>query len=148
MRLLVTTPTTVIMDADDIVHVRAEDETGAFGILGGHADFVTVLTASVLSWRDASGTEGHVALRGGVLTVLDGQLVQVASRDAVLGDDLEALERNVVAAYREQEDKERQARLAETRLQMAAIHRVRQYLQPGSTRPASVGRGPTSNGSP
>lgn len=131
MRLLVTTPTEVIVDLDDVVHVRAEDETGGFGILRGHADFVTVLVASVLSWRNSAGTEGHVAVRGGVLNVLGGSEIKVGSRDAVAGDDLEALERNVLRAYKEQEEKEKQARMAEARLQVAAISRVRQYLQPG-----------------
>jgi F-type H+-transporting ATPase subunit epsilon len=139
VRLLVTTPTTVILDAPGVVHVRAEDETGAFGILDRHADFVTVLVPSVLSWRDAKGTEGHVAVRGGVLNVSGGDEVKVASRDAVSGDDLETLERNVVTAYREQEERERQARRAETRLQLAAIHRVRQYLQPGEARSGGGG---------
>ena len=43
MRLLVTTPSRSSSIATDVRHVRAEDETGAFGILHGHADFVTVL---------------------------------------------------------------------------------------------------------
>ena len=33
-------------------HLRAEDDTGAFGILPGHADFLTVLAVSVVTWRD------------------------------------------------------------------------------------------------
>lgn len=138
MRLLVTTPTTVVLDASGIVHVRGEDETGAFGILDRHADFVTVLVASVLTWRDAAGHQGHVAVRGGVLNVTGGDVVKVASRDAVAGDDLETLERNVLSAYREQEERERQARMAEQRLQAAAIHRVRQYLQPEGVGPESL----------
>ena len=47
MRLIVTTPLAVIADASDITHLRAEDETGAFGILPGHADFLTALSVSV-----------------------------------------------------------------------------------------------------
>ena len=36
MNLIVTTPLAVVVDAGDVTHVRAEDETGAFGVLGGH----------------------------------------------------------------------------------------------------------------
>ena len=67
IQLTITTPTAVAVQADGVAHVRAEDETGAFGILPGHADFVTALTPSVVSWRDADGREGHCAVRGGVL---------------------------------------------------------------------------------
>ena len=69
MRLLVTTPMAVIVDADSVRHVRAEDETGAFGILPGHADFITALAVSVITWRNGTDEEHHVAVRGGVLTV-------------------------------------------------------------------------------
>jgi F0F1-type ATP synthase epsilon subunit len=47
MRLTVSTPLAVVVDADDVAHLRAEDETGAFGIMPDHADFLTVLTISV-----------------------------------------------------------------------------------------------------
>ena len=43
MKLLVTTPLAVIVDVEDVRHIRADDETGAFGILPGHANFITVL---------------------------------------------------------------------------------------------------------
>jgi F-type H+-transporting ATPase subunit epsilon len=40
MRLRIVTPMRLIVETDDIVSLRAEDETGAFGILPGHADFL------------------------------------------------------------------------------------------------------------
>ena len=57
MRLRIATPTVLVVEAEDVGHVRAEDETGAFGILPGHGDFLTVLATSVLTWRDRSGSE-------------------------------------------------------------------------------------------
>ena len=51
MRLLITTPTAVVIDDPNVVAVRAEDESGSFGILNGHADFLTALTVSVVSWH-------------------------------------------------------------------------------------------------
>ena len=55
----VATPLAIIAEADDVAHLRAEDETGAFGILPGHADFLTALSISVASWRDRTGAEHH-----------------------------------------------------------------------------------------
>ena len=62
MRLSVATPLAIIVEADNVAHLRAEDDTGAFGILPGHADFLTALAVSVVSWRDVGGAEHHIAV--------------------------------------------------------------------------------------
>src|SRR6516165_1340575 len=79
VRLTVTTPLAILVEASDVAHLRAEDETGAFGILPGHADFLTVLAVSVASWRDDRGAEHHVALRGGLLEVRGGDAIAIAT---------------------------------------------------------------------
>ena len=38
MRLLITDPLAVVADRTDVTSLRAEDESGGFGILTGHAD--------------------------------------------------------------------------------------------------------------
>ena len=43
MKLRITLPTAVVAEFDDVLHVRAEDASGAFGILPRHADLLTVL---------------------------------------------------------------------------------------------------------
>ena len=91
MRLLVTTPLATVVDEEHMTRLRAEDASGWFGLHPGHADLVTVLRASVLSWQRADGSSGHVAVRGGVLTVAGGERVEVASREAVCGEDFDAL---------------------------------------------------------
>ena len=98
MRLTVATPLAIVVEADDVVHLRAEDETGAFGILPGHADFLTALAVSVASWRDERGVEHHIAVRGGMLEVRGGDTIAIASPEAVAGDDLHRLEVEVLAA--------------------------------------------------
>jgi len=131
MRLVVTTPVAVIVDADDIRHVRAEDETGAFGILAGHADFITTLAISVITWRNHAEEEHHVAVRGGVLTVQGGALVEVATRQAVGEDTLAKLGRAVLATLREEAAAEEQSRVSATRLHLAAIRQLQRYLEAG-----------------
>ena len=61
MKLVVTTPLAIAVDDGDAAHLRAEDETGAFGVLPGHADFLTALSNSVVTWRDRAGGEHHAA---------------------------------------------------------------------------------------
>ena len=146
MRLLITTPLAVVVDAGDIVSVRAEDSSGVFGILPGHTDFLTVLTVSVLSWRDRSDSEHHVAVRGGVLTVRQGQVVEVATREAVGEDTLRALGDKVLERLRAEADAESESHLAATRLEFAAIRQLQRFLEAGRARVAE--RAPRPGTSP
>lgn len=129
MKLRVTTPLSLVVDADEVIHVRAEDETGAFGILPGHSDFVTVLTVSVISWRQESGAERHVAVRSGVLTVRDGERVDIASREAVDEDTLRRLGPAVLKRFQAETEAEESFRFSATRLQLATIRQLQQYLR-------------------
>jgi F-type H+-transporting ATPase subunit epsilon len=133
VKLKITTPTALIAELDDILHLRAEDASGAFGILPRHIDFVTVLEASVVSWRRAGGLAGHCAVRGGVLTVKDGERIAIATREAVIGDDLARLEAEVLATFRAKAAEEQSARADSARLQLAAVRRMFEYLRPERT---------------
>lgn len=131
MRLLVTTPMSVVVDVDDVRHVRAEDESGAFGILSGHADFLTILTVSVITWRNHREEEHHVVVRGGVLTVRDGSHVEIATREAVGEDTLRRLGQTVLERFREEAQAEKDSRVSATRLHLAAIRQLQRYLESG-----------------
>jgi len=131
LRLLVTTPMAVVVDVQDVRHVRAEDETGEFGILPGHADFLTVLAISVISWRNGENRTHHVAVRGGMLSVRDGTLIEVATRDAVTEDSLEQLEGAVLNRFEAEAQAESQSRLSARRLQLATIRQLQRFLESG-----------------
>jgi F-type H+-transporting ATPase subunit epsilon len=148
MKLAIGTPLAIVVEADDVVHVRAEDETGAFGILRGHADFVTVLAISVVTWRDAAGAEHHAAVRGGVLEVRAGESIAVATREAVAGDDLARLENDVLAWIRRSVEAERAARTDAERLYLAAIRQICRFLGSGRTHPLAGGPTGPPGGAP
>ena len=139
MRLLITEPTALVADHADVTSLRAEDESGGFGILDGHADFLTVLTPSVLSWRHVDGRQGYCAVRQGVLSVRGGRAVAVATRQAQLGTDLETLERTVIDRFTAEDEAERAARVAATRLHMEAIRRIIAALRPEQAGPGAPG---------
>lgn len=128
MRLRITTPFAVLIQENDVVGLRAEDSTGSFGILLGHADFLTSLAVSVVSWIRADGSSGHCAVRRGILTVSGGSEIGIATREAVSGADLERLGASVLAHLRTSEDEERVARTESMRLHMQAVREMIRQL--------------------
>jgi F-type H+-transporting ATPase subunit epsilon len=130
MRLRIVTPLSVVVD-EEIDSLRAEDASGSFGVLPGHAPFLTALAVSILSWRRA-GPERYCALRGGVMTVSDGTAVAVASREAVTGDDLALLDAQVLARFQSDADEERVEHVETMRLQLHAIRRMISRLHPAT----------------
>lgn len=132
LHLTVTTPMEVLADVPGVVALRAEDESGGFGILPGHTDFLTALPASVLRWRGADGVEHFCALRAGLLTVTGGDRVAVACREGLLGDDLARLEAKVAALRADEADAARRARVEQMRLHASAVRQLIRYLRPGA----------------
>ena len=138
LHLTIATPARVLFDSTEVVALRAEDATGSFGILPGHAAFLTVLAPSVLRWHAADGIEQFCAVKEGVLRVSGGHEISIACREGVMGTSgksLEVLEAQVDAARAAQLDAVRRARVDETRLHAQAVRQLLRYLRP-SARPA------------
>jgi len=131
MRLVVSTPTAIVANVDHVHHIRAEDETGAFGIMEGHADFLTVLPISVVTWDCGGGAEGFVLVRGGVLTVHGGTLAEIAARGAFSRDDLASLGRDAVQELERADEMEDISRVSDTRLHLATMRQIERVLQAG-----------------
>jgi F-type H+-transporting ATPase subunit epsilon len=129
MRLQITTPLSVLVDDGTVSSLRAEDSTGSFGILPGHADFMTSLAIAVVSWRQADGSPRFCAVRGGILTVTAGREIAIATREGVVGDDLATLEDEVLAHFRSGIEAERVEHAEQTRLQLNAIRQIMRHLQ-------------------
>jgi F-type H+-transporting ATPase subunit epsilon len=134
LALTIATPARVVVDGLPIVSLRAEDESGAFGIRVGHADMVTLLSASVVRWTTADGIEHYCAVDGGVLIVSHGTTVSVACREAVPGESLQRLEEEVRGVRAAQLDAMRRARVEQTRLHAQAVRQMLRYLRPERTR--------------
>lgn len=128
MKLNVYTPLATVLDGSDVTYLRAEDESGAFGILPGHADFLTALTVSVVTWRDREGAEHHVAVRGGIFDVRGGDIT-IATKEAVQSDDLIRLEAEVLSAFRRAQAEDKAARTDAQRLYLAAIRQICCFLR-------------------
>jgi F-type H+-transporting ATPase subunit epsilon len=130
MRLRIITPLTVVVEADGVLALRAEDATGSFGILPGHADFLTSLAISVVSWKVADAPRQYCAVRRGVLSVTAGREIAIATREAVTGADLATLDETVLGRFRADTEMERTEHVESTRLQLDAIRRIMRHLRP------------------
>ena len=140
MRLLITTPMAVVVDEPNVVALRAEDESGSFGILEGHTDFMTALAISIVTWSHADGRRHFCAVRHGVLSVTRGHEVAIATRQALVGDDLDHLEQVVLVEFRRVIEDERAAHTESLQLEMRAIRQIVRFLRP--ERPGASGGGP------
>jgi F-type H+-transporting ATPase subunit epsilon len=138
LHLTVTTPGQILVDSGDVAAVRAEDESGSFGILPGHADLLTALVPSVVRWQTADGSTHFCAVRGGVFTVSAGHNVAVACREGVLGDSLEDLEAKVRAVRAQQTEADRKARVEQVRMHALAVRQLLRYLRPSPATTAPV----------
>lgn len=146
MKLVIATPLGVVVEAAELEHVLAEDLSGLFGIREGHGELVTVLSPSVLSWRGADGLEAHAAVRAGVLHVHKRGaevVIEVATREALLSDDLAQLESLIETAYRDESIAEELGRGQTSRLHVAVYRGVLRYLRPEGSAP---GAAPTLKG--
>ena len=130
MRLRIVTPFQIVVDEDRVQALRAEDASGGFGILPGHADFLTSLSISVVTWTSAGGAQRYCAVRRGVLSVTAGRDVAIATREAIVGDDFAKLDETVLERFRAESESERQEHVESTRLQLVAIRQIMRRLRP------------------
>lgn len=133
MNLRIVTPLSVVVDAQ-IDSLRAEDSSGSFGILSGHAPFLTALTICIVSWKE-DATERFCAVRGGMLTVI-GDTVSIATREAVSGDDLATLDSEVLERFQQDTDAEKVDRNETVQLQLNAIRQMVTRLHGGADKGA------------
>ena len=127
--LTIATPLDMVVNHETAGSMRAEDESGSFGIRPGHADFITMLVPSVVRWVAADGVRSYCAVDGGVMTVSGGRTVAVACREAIVGDSLERLEREVARVRAAQLDAERRVRVETVRLHAQAVRQMLRYLR-------------------
>ena len=87
-KLSIVTPTKIM--EKEITYIRLKDETGFFGILKGHTNFLTVLVPSLCYYTDVNGKEVFLAVDEGILSVREGT-VTITSKEVFESDSAEKL---------------------------------------------------------
>ncbi len=95
-RLEIVTP--AAMFSRDITHIRLKDESGFFGIMKGHEDFLTVLLPSLCYFHDSSGKEVFLAVDAGVFSVRNG-VATLTSREVFESNDPQTLAALIESAF-------------------------------------------------
>jgi F-type H+-transporting ATPase subunit epsilon len=70
--------------------IRLKDETGFFGIMKGHINFVTALVPSLCYYLDENDRELFLAVDGGIVSIKEG-IMTITSREIFESDDAEKL---------------------------------------------------------
>lgn len=97
----------------------AEDASGSFGLLPGHARFMTVLEPGLARFRTDDGAWQYIALPGAVLNLAADQLV-LATRFYVRGGDYTRIRRLLDEALAREDEQSRALR--------ASLHRMDEEL--------------------
>jgi len=87
-KIKIITPT-ITFDRE-IKYIRLKDDTGFFGIMKGHINFVTALVPSLGYYIDIDGREVFLAVDGGILNIKDG-VITLTSREVFESDNAEKL---------------------------------------------------------
>ncbi|MFP3914078.1 MAG: F0F1 ATP synthase subunit epsilon [Actinomycetota bacterium] len=124
MRLVVALPNRIEVDRT-VTKVAAEGIHGNFTLLPHHIDYVVVLASGILSYTDGGG-ERYVAVDGGILTKV-GEEVRVSTVAAVPGDRLEMLEQIVSETFRHLDERERNARIAQARIESHVLQEMFEF---------------------
>jgi F-type H+-transporting ATPase subunit epsilon len=95
-KLNIVTPTG--MFSREVRHVRLRDGSGFFGVMKGHADFLTVLVPSLCYYLDREGREVFLAVDEGIFTVRDG-VATLASREVFESEDAARLSEIIESAF-------------------------------------------------
>jgi F-type H+-transporting ATPase subunit epsilon len=80
----------LLVQAEDVCRIDAEDISGHFALAPGHADFIALLVPSIVKWICQSGAVQYAAVADAVLYAEAGQ-VQIFAREAAIGDHPAAL---------------------------------------------------------
>jgi len=120
MTLFVLLPEKVLLRRP-VKKIVAEGQSGSFGLLPRHVDFVEVLVPGILAFvPTGESDEVFVAVDGGLL-VKCGREVRVSVRNAVIGPELGELEQTVRDRFEQIDAREQTMRTALAKLESEVI---------------------------
>jgi F-type H+-transporting ATPase subunit epsilon len=121
MRFSLLLPESVLLEAD-AVKIVAEATNGSFALLPRHIDWVAPIVPGLILVTDVHGKETIIGVDEGTL-VKCGQEVMLATRRAVVGDDLSVMRHTIETRFLSLDEREVSARTALARLEAGIVRR-------------------------
>jgi F-type H+-transporting ATPase subunit epsilon len=118
-----------LVDAASVARIEAvysfvgEDASGSFGILPGHARFMTCLSVGLARFRHAAGDWRYLAAPGATLYFVDNTL-HLCTRRYLLDDDCERIARALTEQLLAEEESLRNVKKSLARLEQAMLKRL------------------------
>lgn len=109
---------------NDVVSFVGEDDSGSFGLLAGHARFVTCLVIGLARARlAADGRWRYLALPGGVAYFRD-DVLTISTRRFLLGDDYDEISAGLQGRLLAEEEQLRAVKASLHRMEEAMLQRL------------------------
>ncbi|MEO1775343.1 MAG: ATPase [Pseudomonadota bacterium] len=130
MQVSLRTPADAVFEGP-VEKLAARGLQGRFAMLPAHADMVAPLLTGVVALTVVGGAERFFGVDEGVL-VKQGATVRAYVFRIVPGASLEEVRRTAAVRFGEIADRERRARTALARLEIGAMRRFADLLEPGA----------------
>lgn len=122
MQLKVVLPHQVFLEQNGVKRLVLPAREGFMGILPRRLDCVVPLIPGVLVYETDIGQEEYLALDMGIMVKMGFEVI-IAVRRVVKGDDLHELRARIDMEFRQQDEQEKQVRVALTRMQNELVRR-------------------------
>jgi F-type H+-transporting ATPase subunit epsilon len=125
-RLRIVTPAGIF--SRDITLLRLKDESGFFGIMKGHIDFLTVLVPSLCYYRDENGREMFLAVDEGIFSVREG-VATLTSKEIFESGDAEKLAELIESTFEQRRKAEAGLREMLGNIEKSFIEKTAAFLR-------------------
>jgi F-type H+-transporting ATPase subunit epsilon len=120
--------TPAAMFSRTVTHIRLKDESGFFGIMKGHVDFLTVLVPALCHYRDEQGAEIFIAVDEGIFCVRGGEAT-ITSKAVFESSDAEALAELIESSFQERKRSEAALREMLGKIERSFIEKTAAFLR-------------------
>lgn len=125
-KLKVVTPAGIL--SRDITHIRLRDQSGFFGIMKGHIDFLTVLVPSLCYYRDENGKEMFLAVDEGIFSVRAG-VATLTSKEIFESEDAGKLAELIESTFEQRKKAEEGLREMLGNIEKSFIEKTAAFLR-------------------
>lgn len=124
MQFTLVTPQGIVLQ-ENIRKITIETLDGYYTLLPRHVDFVSALTAGIVTFLSEDNTEKYAACHQGII-VKKGDKITISVQNAVLGETLSELQELIKIEFKQREEQRKQLNTAMARLELGIMRGFKQ----------------------